>query len=136
MPVQESTCRKRLSKSTKIIKSQQIHAIPFNFNKDKFSHTSEIYKDQEILNIYQFNILSNMIFMHLVENKTAPPIILTKFYEPSHTYSTDFPAHNFSVPNLKLKKSGQRISVRGPFFWNKIPKAVEKSQVFGNSGLP
>ena len=41
------------------------------FNKNKFAHT-RIFKEQKILNIYQLNILSNIIFMHRVENKTAP----------------------------------------------------------------
>ena len=49
------------------------------FNKNKFVHTKEIFKKHKILNTYQLNILSNIIFMHLVENETAPFIFLTKF---------------------------------------------------------
>ena len=43
--------------------------------------------------------------MHRVENKTAPSIFLTKFCKPCHLYPTNFLAHNFLVPTLKLKKN-------------------------------
>ena len=65
--------------------------------------------------------------MHRVENKTAPSIFLIKFCKPSHHYPTNFLAHNFLVPNLKLKKS--RSSIRGPLLRNNILKAAEKTQV-------
>ena len=93
------TCRTNLKK----INSQQKHAIRIIFNKNKFAHTREIFKEQKNLNIYQLNILSN-IFMHCVENKFAPSIFLTKFCKPWHSYPTNFSAYNFLVPALKLKK--------------------------------
>ena len=96
-----STCSTNLKK----INSQKKHAIRIIFNKNKFAHTREIFKEQKILNIYQLNILS-IIFMYRVENKTAPSIFLTKFFKPSHSYPTNFSAHNFLVPPLKLKKVG------------------------------
>ena len=102
-----STCRTNLKK----INSQQKHAIRFIFNKNKFAHTREIFKEQKILNIYQLNILSNIIFIHRVENKTAPSIFLTKFCKPSHAYPTNFSAHNILVPTFKLKKSNYRVSL-------------------------
>ena len=95
------------------INSQQKHTIRIIFNKNKFAHTREIFKEQKILNIYQLNILSNIIFMHRVENKTAPSIFLTKFCKPSHAYPTNFLTHNFLVPTLELKKSKYRVSIRG-----------------------
>ena len=66
--------------------------------------------------------------MHRVENKTAPSIFLTKFCKPSHPYPTNFSAHNFLVPTLKLKKSKYRVSIRGPLLWNNILTAAEKTQ--------
>ena len=119
-----STCRANLKK----INSQQKHAIQVIFNKNKFAHTREILKEQKILNIYQLNILSNIIFTHRVENENAPFIFLTKFCKPSHAYPRNFPAHNFLVPTFKLKKSKYRVSVRGPLIWNKILTAAEKTQ--------
>ena len=74
--------------------------------------------------------------MHRVENKTPRSIILTKFCKPSHPYPTNFSAHNFLVPTLKLKKSKYRVSIRGPLLWNNILTAAEKpKKVFQNSGL-
>ena len=72
--------------------------------------------EQKILNIYQLNILSNIIFMHRVENKTAPSIFLTKFCKPSHPYPTNFSAHNFLVPTLKLKKVGIEFLLEARYF--------------------
>ena len=72
--------------------------------------------EQKILNIYQLNILSNIIFMHRVENKTAPSIFLTKFCKPSHPCPTDFSAHNFLVPTLKLKKVGIEFLLEASYF--------------------
>ena len=66
--------------------------------------------------------------MHRVENKTAPSIFLTKFCKPSHPYPTNFSAHNFLVPTLKLKKSRYWVSIRGPLLWNDILTAAEKTQ--------
>ena len=63
--------------------------------------------------------------MHRVENKTVPSIFLTKFCKPSYAYPTNFSAHNFLAPTLKLKK---RASIRGPLLWNNILTAVEKNQ--------
>ena len=66
--------------------------------------------------------------MHRVENKTAPSIFLTKFCKPSHPYPTNFLAHNFLVPTLKLKKCRYRVSIRGPLLWNNILTAAEKTR--------
>ena len=92
-----STYRTNLEK----INSQQKYAIRVIFNKKE---TREIFKEHQILNTYQYNILSNIIFMHCIENKTAPSIFLTKFCKPSHAYSRNISDHNFLVPTLKLKK--------------------------------
>ena len=78
--------------------------------------------------IYQLNILSNIIFMHRVENKTALSIFLTKFCKPSHAYPTNFSAHNFLLPTLKLRKVSIRVSIRGPLLRNNILTAAEKTQ--------
>ena len=81
-----------------------------------------------MLNIYQLNILSNIVLMHRVENKTAPSIFLPKFCNPSHSYPTNLSAHNLLVPTLKLKKCRYRVSIRGPLLWNNILTAAEKTQ--------
>ena len=85
------------------------------FDKNKFAHTREIFKEQKILNTYQLKILSNIIFKHRVENKTAPSIFLTKFCKPSHPYPTNLSAHNL-VPTLKLKKVGIEFLLEARYF--------------------
>ena len=115
-------------KNLRKIYSQYEHAIRIIYNKNKFSHTREIFKEQRILIIYQLNIIGNVVFIHRVENKTAPSIFLTKFCKPSHPYPTNFSAHNFLVPTLKLKKSRYRVSIRGPLLWSNILTAAEKTQ--------
>ena len=54
--------------------------------------------------------------MHRVENKTAPSIFLTKFCKPSHAYPTNFSAHNFLVPTLKLKKVSTEFLSEARYF--------------------
>ena len=54
--------------------------------------------------------------MHRVENKTAPSIFLTKFCKPSHPYPTNFSAHNFLVPTLKLKKVSIEFLLEARYF--------------------
>ena len=48
----------------KKIKSQQKQAIIVIFIKNKFPHSKEIFKEKKVLNVYQLNILSNIVFMH------------------------------------------------------------------------
>ena len=43
--------------------SQQKHALCIIFNKGKCEHTRHLFKLNEILNVYQPNILNNLIFM-------------------------------------------------------------------------
>ena len=64
--------------------------------------------------------------MHRVENKTTPSIFLTKFCKPSHPYPTNFSAHNFLVPTLKMKKRRYSVSIRG--LLNNALTAAEKTQ--------
>ena len=68
--------------------------------------------------------------MHRAENETAPSIFLTKFCKPSHPYPTNFSAHNFLVPTLKLKRSRCRVSIRGPLLWNNILTAANHLDKF------
>ena len=112
-----STCRINLKK----INSQQKHASHIIFNKNKFAHTRETFQEQKILNIYQLSILSNIVF---------------KFCKPSHPYPTNFSAHSFLVPTLKMKKVGKEFLLEacyfGTTFWQQQKKP---KKVFQNSGL-
>ena len=65
-------------------------------------HNSDIYEAYQMINkvitdikLLRENNIQEIIFMHRVENKTAPSLFLTKFCKPSHTYPISFSAHNF-----------------------------------------
>ena len=74
-----STNRKYLKK----LQSQQKHAIRI-FHENKFAHTREHFKENNILNIYQLNIFNNLLFLHRVKNGKAPNVFLSKFLRPSY----------------------------------------------------
>ena len=48
----------------KKLRSQQKQAIRIVHDKTKFEHTKEFFKSANVLNLYQFNILSIAAFMH------------------------------------------------------------------------
>ena len=54
------------------------------FHKDKFSHIKELFVQEKIFNVYQLNILSDLIFMHKVRTETVPAVFLPKFQKPGH----------------------------------------------------
>ena len=77
-----STIRTNLKK----IHSQRKHAIRIIFRKDKFSRPTELFVQNKVFNLYQLNILNNLIFMHKVRNETAPAVFLPKFQNPAYPY--------------------------------------------------
>ena len=117
-----STIRTNLKK----IHSQQKHAIRIIFHKDKFSHTKEPFVQNKVLNVYQLNILNNLIFMHKVRNGNAPTVFLPKFQTPAHPYPTTFSKLNYIKPMSQLNRSKYRISLRGPAPWNEFLTDNEK----------
>ena len=93
-----STIRTNLKK----IHSQQKHAVSIIFRKDKFSHTKELFAQNKIFNVYQLNILNDLLFIHKVKTETAPAVYLPLFQKPAHTYPTHFLKLNFIKPNSEL----------------------------------
>ena len=110
----------------KKIHSQQKHAIRIIFRKDKFSRTKELFVQNKVFNVYQLNILNNLIFMHKVRNETAPAVFLPKFQKPAHPYPTNFSKLNQIKPKSQLSRSKYRISVRSPALWNEFLTDSEK----------
>ena len=53
-------------------------------------HYWMIFKEQKVLDIYQLNILTSIIFMSRIENETALLIFLTKFCKISHIFHKIF----------------------------------------------
>ena len=101
----------------KKFQSKQKHVVRMIFYKNKFAHTGEHFKENNILNICQLNISNNFLFLHRVK---APIVFFSKFLRPSHYYPTSFSQNNYIVPSFKLTKSKYKITVRAPKLWNVI----------------
>ena len=119
------------------INSLQKHAIRIIHCKDRFAHARELFRESKILNVFQLNILNNLVFMHKIKYQTAPKIFQNKFSKPTHKYSINFSTSNYSIPPFKWSKSKCRISIRGPSSWKNISansvKMQESVTVFKNS---
>ena len=89
----------------KKLQSQQKYAIRIIFHENKFAHTREHFKENNIFNIYQLNIFSNLLFLHRVKIAKAPNFFLSKFLMPLHNYPTSFSQNNYIVPSFKITKS-------------------------------
>ena len=96
------------------------------FSTKKYETVRELLISINILNVYQINILNNIILMHQISTKTAPSVFLSKFKKPSHLYPTRFSNVNYIKPTYKLNKCKFRISVRGPYLWNEFLTQTEK----------
>ena len=74
MPIQPGAVPAgQTSKKSKVNRNMQYVFFLLN----KFSQAGKIFKEQKILNIYRLNILTNIIFVHRVENNTAPSTFAT-----------------------------------------------------------
>ena len=118
----------------KKIHSQQNHAICIIFRKDKFSHTKELFEQNKVFNVYELNILNNLIFMHRVKTESAPAVFLPKFEDAAHPYPVNFSKLNYIKPTSQLSGSKYRISIRGPVLWNEFltdnGKEIENLSLF------
>ena len=108
------------------LQSQQNHAIRIIFRQNKLAHTREHFKENNILNIYQLNIFSNLLFLHRVKNGKVPNVFLSKFLRSLHHYPTSFSQNNYIAPSFKLTKSKYRITICAPKLWNIILNIEEK----------
>ena len=95
--------------------------------KDKFSHTKELFVQNNVFNVYQLiNILNSLIFMHKVKIETVAVVFLPKFEKLAHPYPTNFSKLNYIKLTSQLSRSKYRISVRGPALWNEFLTDSEK----------
>ena len=104
----------------KNLQSQQKHAIRIIFHENIFAHTRKLFKENNILNIYQLNIFNNLLFLRRVKNGKAPKVFLSKFLRPSHHYPTSFSRNNNIIPSFKLVKIKYKIRIRAPKLLNII----------------
>ena len=108
------------------INSLQKHALRLIPNKNRFSHSKELFESCEILIVYKLNLLNTAVFMHKIKNRTALSLFLEIFQQPSHSYSTHFSSGNYRKPQINLRKCRFRISIRGPAIWNDLVGSTEK----------
>ena len=95
--------------------------------KDKFSHTKELFVQDNVFNVYQLiNILNSLIFMHKVKIETVAVVFLPKFEKLAHPSPTNFSKLNYIKLTSQLSRSKYRISVRGPTLWNEFLTDSEK----------
>ena len=74
----------------KKINSLQKHAIRIIHRKDRLAHARELFRESKILNIFQLNILNNLVFMHKIKSQIAPNLFQNKFRKQTHKYPTNF----------------------------------------------
>ena len=121
------TCLKKLQ-------SQQKHAIRIFFHEKKFAHTQEHFKENNVLNIYQLNIFSNLPFLHQVKNGKAPNVFFPKFLSLCIITRPVFLEKNYLASFFKLTKSKYTITIHAPKLWNIIlnteEKLIEKPAIF------
>ena len=103
---------------SKMLLSQQKHAIHFVNTKTCFENTKELFNSQKMLNIYKLNVLNTQIFMHKTYSETAPATFFKLFQKISHPDSTVFSELCHKISKINLTKSKYRVSRRGVLIWN------------------
>ena len=77
--------------------SQQKHAARIISNSEDAS-INELFKSQNILNIYMLNILAVAVFIYQIRNKISPLTFSRKFERLCHGYPTNFSKSNHKIP--------------------------------------
>ena len=95
-------------------KSQQKYAVRIIFHERKFARKQELYKENNILNVYQLNISNNFLFLHRVKNGKLSNVFLSRFLRSSHHYPTSFSRNNHIVLSFELTKSKYIITIHPP----------------------
>ena len=118
-----STNRTKLKK----ILSKQKQAARIMSFEDRSTHARPLMKELNILNVYQINILQNLLFMFKVKNNMAPRVFNRNFCPVDHAYPTRFSANSFQIPENKLNLTRFSTAFRGPSLWNNFLTENEKS---------
>ena len=67
--------------TNKTIQQSTKYAIRIIHCKDR-----ELFRKSKYLNVFQINILNNLLFMHQTKSQTAPKIFQDNFRKPTHKY--------------------------------------------------
>ena len=100
--------------------TNQKHAIRIIYDKDRFAHTTPLFKHAKALTVYEINLFQILSLIFQCKNWTAP-LVFQNLYtlKPPSKYSVR--TGNVLPVRLKRTKFGQFfIYFRGPYLWNNI----------------
>ena len=77
---------------------KQKQAARIIFNQNRFTHARPLLKALNALNIYQINLLQELLFMHKIKTNSFPRIFLHQFQTINHKYATRYSRNKFKEP--------------------------------------
>ena len=115
------------TKLKKLFRCQKhVSRIIYN-DEDRTTHARPLMKSLNALNVYQINILQNLLLTYKSKHNLAPAIFQEKFKSINHKYLTRYASQNFYLAKSSIKTSNFRISYRGPYLWNNFPSSETKT---------
>ena len=82
------------TKMKKLFRCQK-HVSRIIYNEDTTTHARPLMKSLNALNVYQINILQNLLLTYKIKNNLAPVIFQGKFKSINHKYVTRHASQNF-----------------------------------------
>ena len=101
------------SRLHEILKKQK-HAARITFHANTFSHSRQLLREMEVLNVYQANIIQTLKFMY----KTKYGIFLDKFRVVDRRHATKFSQKSFYYIASSCKTTNFATTRRGLTIWN------------------
>ena len=100
----------------------QKKAIRIICNAPYNAHSSPLFIQLNMLNVYDINTFNIASFMFMCSKGLLPPYILSKFSlnNSFHEYNTRS-ATNFHLPKIRTNVAKNSIYFKGPIVWNNIP---------------
>ena len=106
----------------------QKKAIRIVFHANFLAHTSPIFIELKLLNIYDLNNFNIAILMYLISKNVAPICLLRKFTLTSEITSYDMRSHlNFYLPLFKTNIGINSVFYKGPKIWNALSEEMKSS---------
>jgi hypothetical protein len=99
---------------------RQKHAVRVINFKNRLSHTKQLFKEMNILNVYQLNVFNILCFMFKCRENLSPTVF-KNVYNLKQKNKYNLRTNNTLVaPFCQQKKDQFFVSYRGPYLWNKI----------------
>ena len=116
-----------ISSSAALVKLFRIQkrAIRLITNSEWNAHTAPLFRDMNILTIYQLNLLHVASFMYKVHNNLLPQYFVDMFMSNCNVHSHNTrQCDDFPVPYHRLVPTSNNIRVYGVNIWNRDRKSV------------